>query len=97
MDGSIFLNSTLYKIVCRQFSHFFLDAQTRAALHAPTSKDWTLNFPFVFGNLSKPVHGLDHMAYVERRAWQLLIPVSSYHRQVMSSFLIYVINVSLRP
>lgn len=36
MDGSIFLNN----------------AQTRAALHAPTSKDWTLNFPFVFGNLT---------------------------------------------
>jgi len=33
-DGSVFLN----------------DDRTRKAFHAPTSKDWVLQFPFVFGD-----------------------------------------------
>ncbi|KAF9028443.1 alpha/beta-hydrolase [Hymenopellis radicata] len=35
MDGNVFMN----------------DNATRAAIHAPTSKDWALNFDFPFGNL----------------------------------------------
>lgn len=31
-------------------SVFLNDPRTRKALHAPTSKDWAMQFPFVFGD-----------------------------------------------
>lgn len=31
-------------------STFMNDPRTRAALHAPTSKDWVLTFDYVFGD-----------------------------------------------
>lgn len=61
-DASVFLNGMIDNVLASvNFLTSFLDARTRAALHAPTSKDWTLSFQFVFGNLGgKRVHELDY-------------------------------------
>jgi len=41
----------------------FLDARTRAALHAPVSKDWSVSFDLVFGNRSQLLHLLNYTLY----------------------------------
>ena len=67
------------------FSYLFLDATTRAAFHAPTSTDWELTFPFVFGNLSsKHVPALT-ISFAEHRPWQPTILVSIYNSHWMFS------------
>lgn len=48
MDGSIFLNGELTEVDLVRCTQWSADPRTRAAIHAPTSKDWvsSINYPF---------------------------------------------------
>jgi hypothetical protein len=64
-DGTVFLN----------------DDRTRKALHAPTSKDWALQFPFVFGDpTGKFSLSLNGACVDQYHLVQLLILVSRFPR-----------------
>ena len=49
-DASVFLNGTMSIVSTVQPNGRLSDNRTRAAFHAPTSKDWAMNFNYVFGN-----------------------------------------------
>ena len=52
MDGSVFLNGNirlLFGLQVAQSMRMGLDNATRAAIHAPTSKDWQESIDYPFG------------------------------------------------
>ena len=51
VDPSIFLNGlSLFKCFVTYLSMLLPDPQTRAAIHAPTSVDWSANINYPFAN-----------------------------------------------
>lgn len=88
MDGSVFLNGRRLNIYGFYFSksidiRFSPDDRTRAAIHAPTSKDWVETFDFVFGDLEEdPSENLMIFVCV---ASLLIIIINSHFRSRVSS------------
>lgn len=52
MDAAVFLNSALYCYPLLHDTQKFLDDAVRAAIHAPTSKDWQETVAYPFGTLN---------------------------------------------